>query len=59
MIPLFSQNHAKEDMLAFLLLEKNEKMSLTYEKIERGMILFHSRGKFSFHRQTITNLIIK
>ena len=49
MIPLFSQNHAKEDMLAFLLLEKNEKMSLTYEKIERGMILFHSRDKFPYH----------
>ena len=31
MIPLFSQKHAKEDMLAFFLLEKNEIMFLTYE----------------------------
>ena len=32
MIPLFSQKHRKEDMLAFFLLEKNEIMLLTYEK---------------------------
>ena len=49
MIPLFSQKPTKEDMLAFSLLEKNEIMLLTYEKNERGMILFHSRGKFSYH----------
>ena len=35
---------------SFFLLEKNEIMLLTYEKNGRGMILFHSRGKFSFHR---------
>jgi len=50
MIPLFSQKHTKEDMLAFFLLEKNEIMLLTYEKNGRGMILFHSKGKFSYHR---------
>ena len=55
LIPLFSQKHSKEDISAFFLLEKNEKMLLTYEKNERGMILFYSRGKFSYHRQTITN----
>ena len=33
-------------MLAHFLLEKNEIMLLTYEKHGRGMILFHSRGKF-------------
>ena len=37
-------------MLAHFLLEKNEIMLLTYEKHGRGMILFHSRGKFSYHR---------
>ena len=46
MIPLFSQKHAKEDMLAFIPLEKNEIMLLTYEKNGRVMILFHSGGKF-------------
>ena len=47
-------------MLAHFLLEKNEIMLLTYEKHGRGMILFHSRGKFfSYHRQAITNSIIK
>ena len=45
MIPLFSQKHAKEDMLAFILLEKTEIMLLTYEKNGRVMILFHSGGK--------------
>jgi len=28
MIPLFPQKHSKEDMIAFFLLEKNEKMLL-------------------------------
>ena len=28
------------------------------EKSGRGMILFHSRGTFSYHRLTITNSII-
>ena len=56
MIRLFSQKHAKEDMFAFFLLEKNEIMLLTYETNGRGMILFHSRDKFSYHRLTITNL---
>ena len=59
MILLFSQEHAKEDMLTFDLLEKNNIILVTYEKSGRGMILFHSRGKFSYHRLTITNLIIK
>ena len=50
MVPLFSQKHTKEDMLAFFLHEKSEIMLLTYEKNERGMISFHSRGKkCSFH----------
>ena len=49
-ISLFFQKHTKEDMLAFLLLEKNEIMLLTYERKGRTMILFHSRGKFSYHR---------
>ena len=34
MIPLFSQKHTKENMLAFSLLDKNEIMLLTYEKME-------------------------
>ena len=34
-------------------------MLLTCEKTGGGMILFQSRGKFSYHRETITNLIIK
>ena len=34
MIPLFSKKHTKENMLAFFLLEKNEIMLLTYEKME-------------------------
>ena len=34
MISLFSQKHSKEDMLAFFLLEKNEKLLLTYEKMK-------------------------
>ena len=34
MIPLFSQKHTKENMLAFFLLDKNNKMLLTYEKME-------------------------
>ena len=45
MIPLFSQKHTKENMLAFFPLEKNEIMLLTYEKNGTGTILFHSRGK--------------
>ena len=48
MTPLFSQKHTKEDMLAFFLPEKND-MLLTYEKNGRGVILFHSRGKFVYH----------
>ena len=36
-------------MLAFFQLEKTEVMLLTYEKNGRGMILFHSRGKLSYH----------
>ena len=31
MIPLFSQKHTKEDMLAFFLIEKNEIMLLANE----------------------------
>ena len=31
MIPLFSQKHTKEDLLAFFLPEKTEIMLLTYE----------------------------
>ena len=50
MIPLFSQKHTKEDKLTSFLLGKNEIMLLTYEKYRRGMILFHSRGKFWYHR---------
>ena len=34
MIPLFSQKHTKENMLAFFLLEKKEITLLTYEKME-------------------------
>ena len=51
MIPLFSQKRTKEDKLTFFLLGKNEIMLLTNEKYRRGiMILFHSRGKFWYHR---------
>ena len=55
MIPLFSQKHTKEDMLAFSLLAKNEIM-LT-RKNGRGMILFHLRGKFSHHRHTNSHVV--
>ena len=34
MIPLFSQKHSKRNMLAFVLLAKNEKMLVTYEKMK-------------------------
>ena len=50
MIPLFSQKLTQDDMLAVFLLEKIEIMLLTYEKNGGGMILFHSTGKFSYHR---------
>ena len=46
MIPLFSQKHTKEVMLAFFLVEKNEIMSLTYEKDGRGIILFIQEANF-------------
>ena len=49
MIPLFSQKHTKEDMLALFLVGKNEIMLFTNEEKGRGMILFHSRGNFSSH----------
>ena len=50
MIPLFSQKLTQDDMLAVFLLEKIEIMLLTYEKNGGGMILFHSTGKFLYHR---------
>ena len=50
MIPLFSQKLTKEDILAFLTLEKYEIMLLTYERKGTTMILFDSRGKLSYHR---------
>ena len=43
-IPLFSQKHTKEDMLAFFLLEKNKIMLLTYEK--NGWFCFIEEANF-------------
>ena len=45
MIPLFSQKHTKENMLAFFPLEKNEIMLLTYEKMEQERFCFIQEGK--------------
>ena len=47
MIPLFSQKHTKEDMLAFFLLEKNEVMLLTYKKkMEEERFCFIQEANF-------------
>ena len=49
---LYPEKSNKEYFLrfSFFLFGKNEIMLLTCEKNERGMILFLSRGKFSYHR---------
>ena len=46
MIPLFSQKHLKEDMLALFLLEKNEKLLLTYEKMKEEWFCFIQEANF-------------
>ena len=46
MIPLFSQKHTKENMLAFFPLEKNEIMLLTYEKMEQERFCFIQEAKY-------------
>ena len=45
MIPLFSQKHTKEKMLALFLLEKNEVMLLTYGKMEEERFCFIQEAK--------------
>ena len=54
MLPMFSQKHTKEDMLAFFLLEKNEIMLLTYERKGRTMIniIFCFIQEANFHINT-------
>ena len=49
MIPLFSQKHTKENMLTFFLLEKNEIMLLTYEKMEEERFCFIQEAKHFIH----------
>ena len=48
MMPLFSQKRSKEDMVAFYVLEKNEKILLTYEKMKEEWFCFIQEANFHF-----------